>query len=244
MSATAAERARLNTRLEWMREGTALLLAQVDRLSDADVAAPCPLPGWTRAHLLAHLARNADALHNLVTWARTGVETPMYTDLAQRNRDIEHGAAAAPGQLRKDIRSTAEQLEQAVTELSEDTWSATVRSALGREILATEIPWLRIREVWIHLIDLDTGATFADLPDGLVDALLEDVTAGLGNKESTPGLLLRPTDRAVTWDVAAAAEPTAVTGRAADLLGWLLGRTRGEALEPGPDSLPGLPAWL
>ena len=41
----------------------------------------CPwplLPGWTVGHVLTHVARNADAYTNLLTWARTGVETPAY----------------------------------------------------------------------------------------------------------------------------------------------------------------------
>ena len=53
------------------------LMGEVDRatdrmlrtaatLDDAAVAAPSPLPGWTRGHVLTHLARNADGLGNLL----------------------------------------------------------------------------------------------------------------------------------------------------------------------------------
>ena len=49
----------------WTRDGTTLLLAEAD-LDEAALGAPSALPGWTRRHLLAHVAANADALGNLV----------------------------------------------------------------------------------------------------------------------------------------------------------------------------------
>ncbi|MFG1700137.1 maleylpyruvate isomerase N-terminal domain-containing protein [Nonomuraea sp. NPDC049309] len=52
------------------------LLATAASLSDADLAAPSLLPGWTRGHVLAHVAQNAGSCLNLLTWARTGVRTP------------------------------------------------------------------------------------------------------------------------------------------------------------------------
>src|SRR5678816_1103084 len=35
-------------------------------LTDANLAEPSLLPGWTRAHVMAHVARNADSLINLL----------------------------------------------------------------------------------------------------------------------------------------------------------------------------------
>ncbi|UNM13008.1 maleylpyruvate isomerase family mycothiol-dependent enzyme [Streptomyces formicae] len=239
----------LGTRLEWLRAGTDLLLAHTDGLTDAEVTAPSLLPGWSRAHLLAHLARNADALLNLLTWARTGVETPMYTDLAQRERDIEQGACAPPARLRADVRATAAGLDAAIAELPSRSWTAPVRSALGRDIPASDVPWLRVRELWIHLVDLGTGASFGDLPTALVDALLTDVAGALGRRPGVPELLLEATDRTETaWRLpAGAAGPARVTGSAAGLLALLTGRT-GDAsvrgLDPRPDELTAIPVWL
>ena len=48
------------------------------------MAGPSLLPGWSRGHVLTHLARNADGAVNLLTWARTGVETPQYVSQEQR----------------------------------------------------------------------------------------------------------------------------------------------------------------
>ncbi|BBC38326.1 hypothetical protein SGFS_096200 [Streptomyces graminofaciens] len=85
--------------LEWVGDGQARLQEAVDALPPHAVAEPSALPGWTRGHLLTHLARNADALVNLLTWARTGVRTPMYTTPDQRASDwmtprIDAGAGA------------------------------------------------------------------------------------------------------------------------------------------------------
>ncbi|MFF9641495.1 maleylpyruvate isomerase N-terminal domain-containing protein [Kitasatospora aureofaciens] len=49
----AAELARIHA-------ATGLLLRTAARLCDADARAPSLLPGWSRGHVLTHLARNAD----------------------------------------------------------------------------------------------------------------------------------------------------------------------------------------
>ncbi len=131
----------------WARTGTDFFLQHLDRLSDADLARPSLLPGWSRAHVAGHLARNADALRRLVTWAQTGIETPMYRDAAQRRDEIEQSVRLAPPQLRDDIRAAAQRLDEALSALDDEQWTAQVRSAKGRLIPATEIPWMRVREV-------------------------------------------------------------------------------------------------
>lgn len=62
----------------WAQLGTALFVQAAD-LGDTGMDAPSTLPGWTRKHLVAHIAANADALGNLVHWAATGDRTPMYS---------------------------------------------------------------------------------------------------------------------------------------------------------------------
>ena len=86
------------------------LIATVARLSDADVAAPSRLPGWTRGHVLAHLARNADSQVNLLTWARTGVETPQYPDLETRDAEIEAGAPRPAKEQLADLEDSTARL--------------------------------------------------------------------------------------------------------------------------------------
>src|SRR5688500_14161714 len=84
--------ARAGTALDALERADERLLQAVTELGDAAVRGASGLPGWSRGHLLTHLARNADALLNLVIWARTGVEHPMYASRADRDADIEEGA--------------------------------------------------------------------------------------------------------------------------------------------------------
>lgn len=221
----------------WMRDGTAVLIGCMETLDDAAFGAPTSLPGWTRAHVLGHLARNAEALTRLATWARTGVETPMYVDREQRNAEIKESATHPPDVLRAEVRSTAADLDSALDALTEPQWQAPVRSALGREIPAAEIPWMRVREVWLHAVDLAAGVTVDALPPALIDVLLDDVTAALSKKEGCPALTLAPADRSTSWDLGDAPARSAVTEPAAQLAGWLTGRVS----HPG---LPTVPTWL
>ncbi len=46
--------------IELVRHASRRLLRTADELTDDEVGEPCLLPGWSRAELLTHLARNAD----------------------------------------------------------------------------------------------------------------------------------------------------------------------------------------
>ncbi|NUR97870.1 MAG: maleylpyruvate isomerase family mycothiol-dependent enzyme, partial [Kribbellaceae bacterium] len=156
--------------LDWIDEGTALCRAAL-----ADLEAPSLLPGWSRRHVAAHLSLNAEALGNLVHWARTGEERPMYDSAAARNADIEESAARPAVLLRGWFDRSAAALAAAMAALSDTQWQTQVRTAQGAPIPATRIPWLRAREVLIHAVDLGTGLTFADLPEDFLTTLCEDI---------------------------------------------------------------------
>src|SRR5688572_1633936 len=114
--------------LRWWSDGEAAVAGLVDRLADDDLAAPSALPDWSRAHVVAHLARNADALVNLLEWARTGVETPMYPSRAVRDADIAATAAQPPADLRSDVAAARGRLVEAVDALPAQAWTAQVRN--------------------------------------------------------------------------------------------------------------------
>jgi maleylpyruvate isomerase len=225
--------------MPWVVEGTDRFLALVDGLDDDALRAPSGLPGWTRAHVVGHVARNAEALGRLVTWAVTGVETPMYASGEQRTADIEASAALPAGTLRDDVAATAARLATALAELPADRLGVRVRGATGRELPAAAIPWLRVREVWLHGLDLDAGASPSDLPAGMVDELLTDVTTTLPSKPGCPAARLVPTDRPREWHLTpqGQAPESTVTTSAANLATWLTGR------HPLPNTPP-LPPWL
>ncbi|WP_051581563.1 maleylpyruvate isomerase family mycothiol-dependent enzyme [Pseudonocardia acaciae] len=227
-----------------MRSGTEFFLGHVDKLSDEELLAPSALPTWTRAHVVGHLARNAEALCRLTSWARTGVPSPMYASKEQRDADIESSSRLPVARLRSELVSTAATLADDLDSLSEADWNAIVRSAQGREIQASQIPWLRVREVWLHAVDLGAGARVSDLPSGVLDALLGEVSGALSGREGCPAAVLEATDRGGSrWRLGPdAVDAVTVRGSAAELVGWLVGRSSLRAADGG--EVPELPAWL
>jgi maleylpyruvate isomerase len=154
---------------------TPVFLNAVDSLNDAAFAEPTELPGWTRAHVIAHVHSNAEALRRLVRWARTGDESRMYASPAQRSEEIDSGAKLEPETLRALVHESAAKLANDLAQLTTAERASTVITAQGRSIAAAEIPWLRCREVGVHAVDLDAGVTFAGLPDEFLAALVQDV---------------------------------------------------------------------
>jgi maleylpyruvate isomerase len=167
----------------------------------------------------------------------------MYGSREQRTAEIDASATLPPDVLREQLKSTAADLDDALAALRPTAWGTEVRSALGRTIPAAEIPWMRVREVWLHVIDLAAGVTFTDLPAALTDTLLDDVTAALSARPGCPPVRVNPTDRDRTWRFGPetaqgpAVPPTVVEAPAAELLAWTTGRApRAEPVT--------LPRWL
>ena len=228
--------------LAWARSGTAYFARALNELTDAQLDEPSLLPGWTRAALVAHVGYNARALTRLCEWARTGVETPMYASVEQRNAEIERGATLPARALRHLFAHSEVHLSVEWRDLTDEDWDTEVRTAQGRTVPARETAWMRTREVWIHAVDLDNGASFLDFPPEVVDELCADVVRAWQNRGEEVDLVLAPTDRADRTTVGTGTGPT-VRGRAADLARWLTGRG-GRRLESSTGTLPNLPRWL
>lgn len=223
--------------LGWWADGERAFGTALGRLTDQEFDGPSLLPGWSRRFVLAHVARNADALVNLLTWARTGVETPMYPSPEAREAGIAEAAALSPPQLRQEVLAGVERLATAVRELPEEAWSAEVRTNAGRVVPASEVPWMRCREVYVHAVDLDAGVGFGDVPDEVLAALVDDVFGMWQRRGVTPPVTVFAGER--TWGDGA----VAVSGSLPAVAGWVTGRTGSDGLESdGP--LPELPPWL
>ncbi len=203
----------------WQKDGTAMLLAAVARLAPEEYDAPSSLPGWSRKHLLAHVAANANALHNLVTWARTGFETPMYASAEARNEAIERGGQLAANEITAWIVESAEELETAMAALTDEQWDAKVVTAQGRIVSAREAPWMRARELFVHAVDIANGSTFADLPEDFLLALRKDIKDKRGSVAE-------------------------VSGTVADETAWLAGRLYADLSQPDGSPAPDLGPWL
>jgi maleylpyruvate isomerase len=197
MSASRQARRTSSDARRWMEQGTALFLEAVDSLTEAEYGAPTVLPGWSRRHLVAHVAANGDALGNLVHWAASGEVTPMYASAEERAAGIERGVAMPAAELTGWVHHSATALGKAMGWLTQRQWQAEVVTAQRRTVPATEIPWMRSREVMVHAVDLDRGVGFGDLPAGFLEALVEDVCA---KRELDPsGLPAGPLAEVAAW---------------------------------------------
>ena len=232
--------------LAWAGDGAAHLRGLMNRLGDDAFAAPSALPGWTRAHVLTHVARNADAMINLLTWAKTGVETPAYASVEQRDADIAAGATRTPAEIRADVEATSDRLAHVVKKMPEEAWSATVRHRDGSEMPVARVPWMRAREMWIHAVDLDAGASFADMPVPMAVELVDDVTADLSRRPAVPAIRLVTAEGDREWTVGdVSGSAVRVIGPLADLAAWLSGRGCSRAVRRDDGtSPPDLPGWI
>ncbi|MEV5529489.1 maleylpyruvate isomerase family mycothiol-dependent enzyme [Streptomyces prunicolor] len=230
----------------WMREGTELLVHATTRLDEAAYDAPSHLPGWSRKHVVAHVAANADALANLVHWAATGTPTPMYASPEERATGIREGARQPGTRLTEWLRLSSDALEKAMDELDDTQWASRVLTAQGRTVAATEIPWLRSREVWVHAVDLGGGIDFTALPTDFLTALCDDIVIKRSNAPG-PEVVLQPADTPARWYLPGPPDDdgaaVTVTGPLTEIAAYLAGRHHGATTAEGA-AVPALPAWL
>ena len=163
----------------------------------------------------------------------------MYSSAEQRDADIAEGAQLPAAELRARLESSAQALATDLDMLPGQAWDAKIITAQGLTRSASEIPWMRVREVYIHAIDLDAGTTWTDLPPEFLADLLDDVTTRRSSKGGGPALAVAATDTGHTWEVAGAGAPLPVSAPLADLAAYLTGRPASELT-----AAPPLPAWL
>lgn len=193
-----------------IEEGTARLLHSASALDESDLLAPSLLPGWTRAHVLSHVARNAWALVNVLTSALTGEERPMYASPEAREAGIAEGAQGGTHQLVGEVMESAALFSDAARALHDEQWAAEVLFMGERRGPAGMALTGRLREVEFHHVDLDAGYTAAHWDPAFVAAQLDQAAAALAGRPGVPELVLVSTDR----DVPPAAAPAVLAGRA------------------------------
>ena len=211
------------THLVAVERHTGLLLATARSLDPGSLGEPSRCPGWTRGHILTHVARNADALVNLLTNATTGSSTPMYPSPESREVDIEAGAGRPLDEQVVDIETSAARFASAAAGLTEEMTDVPLVARNNTKVKAGYLPFMRLREVVLHHLDLDADYGFADVDGDVTLSLLQDTIRRLRRDPETPSVSIR-TDEGDVWSIGDG-RPT-VSGSRSDVLAWL---TRGDA---------------
>ncbi|MEO5743460.1 MAG: maleylpyruvate isomerase family mycothiol-dependent enzyme [Terracoccus sp.] len=214
--------------LEHIAAETERVVATAGSLSNDAVLAPSLCPGWSRGHVLSHLARNAEALERVCAAAAAGASQTMYESDEARDTEVEAGARRGAGVLADDVRVTAESLARALDSLGPRHASMTVpRTPGGRPIPVGRLRFLRLRELVFHHVDLDAGYGFDQLAAPLAQLLLDDAVARLTGQwgSSDPAPLELHTQEGSAYVIAPAGQDRAasvrVTGTRAAMLLWL-----------------------
>lgn len=232
-----------------LRSSTADLLRGLadERWSEPDVRAPSLLPGWTRGHLLTHLARNADGITRTLSGALRGEVLARYPDgPTGRAADIEAGAARPVAELLLDVQASADRLDETFAAVADaDGWLLSCDECPAGEYVAR-----RWREVEIHRVDLGGGYGAHDWPAQFVHQLLPTLLGDLEARlpDGTAVVLEIDAGDSTTGELGGsvwtcgAGEPVAVSAPDWAVLAWLLGRAgaAGDALASAPELSP----WL
>jgi maleylpyruvate isomerase len=228
----------LSDNLVLLAHETGLLIRTAAALDDESIRKASLCQGWTRAHVLSHLARNADGLGNLVSWAVTGTPVAMYESVQAREADIEAGSTREAQEIFADVWESAARFASAATGLAGPPEHAEVEMRAGRRVLGGQLPTLRLLEVVFHHVDLDAGYTFADSDPGFVRRAIKNAVERMKASGKAPAVTLHGGGDE-SWAMGAGTQE--VTGTNAALLLWL---ARGDVSgASSDDTLPELPAW-
>jgi maleylpyruvate isomerase len=154
-------------------EATILLLQTAERLTDAQIREPSLRTGWTRGHVLTHLARGGDVLAGYLDSARTGLPSAGYGAPGAREAAIEAGAGRRATILTADVRNAADGWQAAVDAMPDEAW-ATVVPLGDKPTPASAILISRLVEVELHHVDLDAGYLPSDWPTTFNELELKD----------------------------------------------------------------------
>ena len=225
-------------------EATERLLHSVEAMTPGRLYRPSALPGWTRGHVLTHIARNADALCNLLRGARTSQPIPMYPSPQARDRAIEDGAKRSLPEQLADLRASGLRFVAVCEAMPDDAWSIEVPHRLGA-FPAFGVPYKRVSEIEYHHVDLGLDYTPAHWPTGFVARELASLTGRFRNATDLPPLHLHDSDSGTGYRIgrgpAQSPEPLRLSGPASALVAWLSGRADGSALGVPAADLPALP---
>lgn len=194
---------------------------------DARIRVGTPLPGWTRAHVLASRLVFLRAALRQIQYALAGETTAFYrtgadpkaADKAARDEELASHAARPAADLVAEVGQATVVLDDAFARLTPDDWTRPARYRGGGTL--TDVLFAAWRECEVHRVDYglevrprDWSAEFCE---HMLDYLARRVPADLSLRLCTPDGAART--------VGSGGEVLEVHGALTDLAAWLGGRT-------------------
>lgn len=237
-------------------QGEAAFAAAAHALTQAELAAPSLLPGWSRAHVIAHVAGNAAAFARAVAGGAEGKAVPMYESRALRDAEIEERAAWPAADLLELLDECTRSLTDVWHGLTPAQWDLDFVNGQGARTSLRSSVVARVREVWIHLVDLDSPAEPGGmdlLPADVAEAVLREVFGLWQARDAAASLAITTTasdGASLTLGAAEDDGVTLISGALSDVAAWATGRTAAGSSAPtatrGGVEVPlqAAPAWV
>lgn len=178
------------------------LLLGVAPLSAIDLRGASGLPGWSRAHVLAHLINKARAHVWLFGGPTAGEVRRLFPLGHDQSAAVDARATNGASDLRVDLEQSFRDLEAAWDALDDELWNCVGRMTAGPRTMS-EIVGHHLRDVEVHHVDLRIGYVPTDWPPEFVESELRRRLRGLPDRTEH-----------------------------AELLAWLLGRSPAPELGP------------
>ena len=202
-------------------------------LDDESVRRPSLLPGWSRAHVVAHLSRNADAFTRVLGQVAAGEPASMYASAEARDADI------ADTVERLDLAGLVEDALASTARLTEALWAC----AADPDTPYTRVPGAD-RSFPLHTVGTAAPGRGGDPPrrprhrlhsrrlaGGLLLAPGQAAAGRAGRSAGGPSMVLRSTDVDGLWKFGEGQGPE-IHGSVGDLAWWLVGRGGGAGSAP------------
>ena len=189
--------ARPDSHIEQLRRSHARLHTTVTTVDPGVFTAFTLLPDWRVAHVLTHLARNADSVVRRLEAVSRGQIVEQY-DGGQTARDtaIERGALRPPDEIVDDLIRADDAVDATLETFQK--WDEPF--SLVSDRTCSHLVLSRWREVEVHHVDLSLNSyTFEDWPIELVDRLLPALLFGLPDRTDPRHLM--------AWAMRRAREP-------------------------------------
>ncbi|MFW0775537.1 maleylpyruvate isomerase family mycothiol-dependent enzyme [Paenarthrobacter nitroguajacolicus] len=214
----------------------------LSKMDESSVSEPSELPGWTRGHVLAHLAGISNAMARQLEYARRGETIELYDGgMDGRNKAIELAAGHSLARHTASVTTSLGAAIPAFDALGPDDWQARIAYRDGTVFDGGLALW---RELTIHASDLRLGFGPETWSRMFCEHLIGFLEARVPH---TYKFVLQPTGLP-QLSLGSGGTSIAITGMLTDIAAWLAGREatlgslRATAAADGVD-LPELLPW-